>query len=272
MYKQKRNVFAGIIRWLSLAVFIASLGMLAVHLYTDYAENQAYTAMAEEFIETEEETIVIDEWATPDEQQASITYKKVNVTELHAQNREAVGWISIDGTPVNYAVMHAADNDKYLTRNANGAASATGAIFIDYSNKIDPLDANIVLYGHNMGTTKTTMFSTLVRYKQQSYYSTHPYVRFDTYLGTGIWKIFAAFQVNVYNTPFNYAQRYFLNANDFNTFVSTAKSISYFTADITPRFGDKIITLSTCDRSNYGADGRFIVMAVLVGGTLTDIR
>ena len=57
----------------------------------------------------------------------------------------------------------------------------------------------------------------------------------------------------------------FENANtekEFDKFVSTAKELSYYDTGVTPKYGDKIITLSTCD----GADDneRFVVMAVRI--------
>jgi len=34
-----------------------------------------------------------------------------------------------------------------------------------------------------------------------------------------------------------------------------------FDTGITPKYGDEILTLSTCDKSLYGDNGRFVVLA-----------
>ena len=271
----KKNVGLTIVKWTALAVFLVSSSVLGWQLYTDYKDNENYDTMATEFVDEVEEEIIIVENADETEEEGdseptvvSYVHKKVDLQSLHAKNAEAIGWISIAGTPVNYAVMQAGNNDKYLNLSATGGRSAAGAIFADAKCGFSPQDTNVTLYGHNMGRGKTTMFSSLLNYGKQSYYNAHPYIQFDTIYGTGVWKIFSAFQVDVMNTTYNYSQRQFLNKNGFDEFVATGKSMSYVSTDITPRYGDKTLVLSTCDRSKNGANGRFIVMAVLVGGTL----
>ena len=52
------------------------------------------------------------------------------------------------------------------------------------------------------------------------------------------------------------------NEEEFNKFISTVKSLAFYDTGITPQYGDKLLTLSTCE---YTLDnGRFVVCAVRV--------
>ena len=50
---------------------------------------------------------------------------------------------------------------------------------------------------------------------------------------------------------------------DYDEFINKVKKYSFYDVGITPQYGDKIITLSTCDNER-GKDYRFVVFAVSV--------
>ena len=64
--------------------------------------------------------------------------------------------------------MQAEDNDRYLRRDLNGKYLVSGTVFVDYRNGVIGEDCNYIVYGHNM--KDGTMFSSLAKYKEQSYY------------------------------------------------------------------------------------------------------
>ena len=49
---------------------------------------------------------------------------------------------------------------------------------------------------------------------------------------------------------------------DFNEFVSTCKNLAFYDTGITPKYGDKIICLSTCEYTL--TNGRLVVAAVRI--------
>ena len=51
---------------------------------------------------------------------------------LQHLNKEVCGWISLDGTKVDYPLLQSQDNVKYLDRNAFGDYTVSGSIFLDY--------------------------------------------------------------------------------------------------------------------------------------------
>lgn len=193
----------------------------------------------------------------------------INFEALYDVNPDVMGWIRIEDTEVDYPVVQAEDNDYYLKRSFEKKKSSSGVPFLDFTNVYDPMDSNLVVYGHNMGSGKTTMFSTLLRYYEEDYFLRHPVIEFDTLAGAGSWHIFSVFKFDVNNiSSFNYTQHNFGSPADFQAFIAHASAYSLYDTGITPEYGSHILTLSTCDRSVYGKTGRCVVMAVYRDGTI----
>lgn len=86
-------------------------------------------------------------------------------------NPDIIGWISIDGSNINYPVVQAEDNTKYLTAGYDGTENPAGAVFLDYDCEHDFLGKHNIIYGHNM--KDGSMFHDLVNFKKKSYYKSH---------------------------------------------------------------------------------------------------
>ena len=89
-------------------------------------------------------------------------------TKLVELNDQSVGWITIDGTAIDYPVVQGDDNSYYLTHDFNNSSSIQGSIFMDYRNQPDFSDWNNIVYGHNMDNG--SMFGALVKYRKQAFY------------------------------------------------------------------------------------------------------
>ena len=193
----------------------------------------------------------------------------IDFQSLYEVNPDVMGWIRIDDTPVDYPVVQGDDNDYYLNRSFKRSKSSSGVPFLDFTNSFDPMDSNLVIYGHNMGNGKTTMFSSLLKYYDEEYFNKHPVIEFDTVAGAGSWRIFSVFKFDVNNiSDFNYTQHNFGSLADFQAFIANAKAHSLYDCGVTPEFGSHIITLSTCDRGTYGRSGRCVIMAMYTDGTM----
>src|SRR5690625_509283 len=71
--------------------------------------------------------------------------------ELLDGNPDVTGWLTIEGTQIDYPVLQAPNNETYLTRNYYKDNSIAGSIFLDYRNDIvGSSDLNTVIYGHRM--------------------------------------------------------------------------------------------------------------------------
>lgn len=206
-----------------------------------------------------------------DEEPEDEGYVAPDFDALLAKNADIVGWLNIPDTLINYPVMQAADNYYYLYKDFNKAHLKQGSIFADYRDEISPLGRNITLYGHNMGYGRTEMFSTLVEYKNEDYNLKHSTIQFDTPEGSGRWEIAAVYQYDVSELEtYNFSKSLFSSEEDFLQFAETAQNRSLYTTGVEIKEGDRLLTLSTCDRTFHGENGRLIIVAVLRDGTLAE--
>lgn len=198
---------------------------------------------------------------------------------FYDQNPHLVGWITVPNTKINYPVVqqpkgtaeqyrdhHVTCNRKpwdlseyYLKHTFNGSCSDWGAIFVrEACNVFTPSD-NITIYGHHM--KDGSMFSGLDGYKKKSFWESHQYIYFDTLYERHVYQVIVAFKTSA-NTGQGYPYHLFDDARDeseFNEFIAAVKSLAYYDTGLSAQYGDKLITLSTCE---YSLDeGRHVVIA-----------
>ncbi len=188
----------------------------------------------------------------------------VDFDELLRMNGDTVGWLYIPGTKVNYPVVQASDNEYYLTRSFKGNAAKCGTLFLDFQNSVNPLDRNTIIFGHNMGSSSSLMFSTLTKYKKESYLNRHPTLQFDTPYLPGQWRIFAVCHVAAPQIKeYGLLRQDFISDAEFSALAAALQALSLYETDVSIPVGGRILTLVTCDRSNgYGEEGRLLVAAV----------
>ena len=179
---------------------------------------------------------------------------------LYEQNDDLFGWLRIDGTPIDYPVMHTpTDPEKYLHTNFKREYSFGGIPFIDAN--CSATSDNLLIYGHNM--LDGSMFRSLPKYESKSYWQAHPTIHFDTLYEEGEYEVLAAFYDRVYYTYENCFKFYqFIDAADeadFNNAISNFRSKALYDTGVTAAYGDKLITLVTC--AYHVEDGRFVVVA-----------
>lgn len=182
-------------------------------------------------------------------------------TLLHQKNQRLIGWVKIDDTVVDYPVMQTVNNEYYLNHNFNQEEDRNGSIFMDYQCDVVKGCDNIILYGHHMRSGK--MFGTLNKYSSKSYYEAHPVIQFDTIYEKGTYQVMYVFRSKVYSeedVTFKYYQ--FINAaseKEFNSAMNEMAALSLYDTGVTASYGDKLLTLSTCDYQE--TKGRFVVVA-----------
>ena len=103
-----------------------------------------------------------------------IEWPMVDFEGLLKINDDLVGWIYIDGTNVDYPIVHGPDNNFYLYKMFDGNYNRSGSIFMDGANSADFSDKHTLIHGHHM--KNDTMFSGLPKYKDQQFYAQHPVV------------------------------------------------------------------------------------------------
>jgi len=200
---------------------------------------------------------------TESEETESLPTIEIDFNGLMAINPDTVGWIMIPNTVISYPVVQTTNNSKYLATSFEGNRSKAGTPFANKDNSMESLDSNTIIYGHNMGTGRTDMFSTLLLYKNHDYFMANRFILFGTiYQPHGWWKVFAVIELNASNTEFHCQQIEFHDEDEFMEWIATAMTLSVHSTDVLITPQDNILTLSTCDRSRYGRNGRLIILAV----------
>ena len=98
----------------------------------------------------------------------------VDFNSLIARYPGVVAYIYGPDTKIQYPVAYTSTtNDYYLNRDLDGVPNANGSIFIEHLNAPNFSDQNTILYGHHMKSG--LMFAGLIKYKDPSYYYSHPY-------------------------------------------------------------------------------------------------
>lgn len=190
--------------------------------------------------------------------------------DLYAMNTDLVGWIKIEGTKIDYPVMQTpGSTDYYLHRSFDKEYSDRGCIYAREDCDLDDPSDNITIYGHNM--LDGSMFAALHKYEDKQFWKDNQTIFFDTLTERHVYKIFAVFKTSA-NVGEGFAYHQFVDAaneKEFDEFVSTCKDLSkkyYYDTGITPKYGDKLICLSTCEYT-LGDNSRLVVAAVRWDGT-----
>lgn len=176
---------------------------------------------------------------------------------LYYLNNDFVGWITIDDTAVNYPVMQSVDRPNfYLKRNFDKQYSDYGVPYVDEKCNLSSSN-NTIIYGHNM--KNGTMFNVLPTYQKESFYKDHKTITFNTLDTFSEYEIIAAFKIDVSTDSFLYNTYTDMNEESFEYFIENIKAKSFYDTGISAKYGDKLLTLSTCEYTFQ--DGRFVVVA-----------
>lgn len=183
--------------------------------------------------------------------EVSENYPRAYLTKfasLWEMNEDIVGWLSIDGTKVNYPVVQSDDNDYYLHKDFSKADNKHGIPFADCRVDISIPSTNIPIYSHNMKDGQ--MFGELINYQDLNYYKQHPVVNFDSLYEEGKYKIVAMFIASTLpeHAP-NFEYHNFIQANsdeELMNFANEVLSRSLIVTGVDIQPGDQLITLSTC--------------------------
>ena len=237
-YKKLRTTLIAI-----LTVVFAVSAFHIIKITHDYkTADKANTEFQERFVQEIQ--------PTNEEEKIQIPIS-IDFDALKLENSDIIGWIYCPDTPINYPVVKGKDNNQYLRTDLKGKYLVSGTIFADYRNGNVGEDSNYIVYGHNM--KNSTMFGTLVKYKEQSYYDAHPILYFLTPENNYIIELCAGTVVkrdaDIYKTT--------PNENTVTDFIAK----STFVSEVEIADGDRIITLSTCSYEFNNA--RYVLIGTL---------
>lgn len=246
-YLKNRNKI--ILLLLLIIIFVLGVGYILYYLYDSYNTKKDYADILN--------NVEIDKT----EIKETKTERMLQLEELQKENEEIIGWLEIEGTNINYPVLQTSDNEYYLTHNYKKEKASTGSIFLDKDFDLINGSSNYLIYGHR--NKSGLMFEDLIKYAKEDFYKEHTKIKFTTNKDDSIYEILSVFYSRVYykseQNVFRYY--YFVNANneqEYNDFVNNAKKVSLYDTGVTAKYGDQLLTLSTCEYSQE--DGRFAVV------------
>ena len=180
--------------------------------------------------------------------------------KLKEQNSDMVGWIKIEGTKIDYPVMQTPnDRDFYLRRGFDRQHSYYGVPYVDDLCELG--ESNIIVYGHN--TEDGKMFSNLLEYRNEDYFTGRSLIRFDTFSGFGTYQmVYVLKAIATVGNPdtFDFAQVVdFEGEEAFQEFVALCDHLKLYSTGRTLTKNDQLLVLSTCSYSKK--NGRMIIVA-----------
>ena len=260
----------GIVIGIFSVIIIACLISIFSRLYAENKEKEEFRQLAEIVTEETTDTTIEETVRKPNllkvsdcgngvqeesPMYSSTYYEPHSISELISMNSECFGWISMSETNINYPVMHTPSNpQKYLNKNFYGEYSYSGTPFLDARCSAD--STNLIIYGHHMNNG--TMFADLCNYTDNSYFTEHPTVVLETKDGAFAYSVFSVMRVKSDDDWY----RFIISETEksYEKKISYAKEKSIYNTDITPVYGQQILTLSTC--YGYNQDDRILVLAV----------
>lgn len=246
-----------------LLLLIVILAISSFFIIKEFAENKKGTDIYDELQEivieenTDIDTTNVDTEIEKSKGESSNKYNLENIAKI---NSDVVGWIKIENTNIDYPVMQ--NGDYYLHRNIYKNYSSHGTPYLAEYCNIQYSD-NLIIYGHHMNDN--SMFAQLDNYKKHSFYENHKYIKFYSYYnGKTIEKTYEvaiAFKTVVYSDKgfkyYNYTN--FSDVQELNDFIENCRKLEFYNTGIDINYGDKLITLSTCEYSQK--NGRIVVVA-----------
>lgn len=190
----------------------------AFMVYREYSIQQKDKKEFEELLEIvtpldeTNETTTHTEATIGTEPKGTVTQER-NLAPLFDRNSECIGWICIDGTNINYPVMHTPNQpQKYLRMNFDGEYSISGVPFLDARCTTD--GGTAIIYGHNM--KNGTQFSDLKKYLDNDFRRHHSTIEFETKSGVHYYTVVDVIRTDIYDEIYNR-----INSDDDTLMLST---------------------------------------------------
>lgn len=195
-----------------------------------------------------------------------------NLKAIYSENEDVVGWLTINGTAIDYPITQDSNNKYYLyNHNAYGESARYGTPFIDFRCNKFNLSKNTVIYGHHMNNN--AHFGSLDGYVDVDYFKKHPLIKYDTLTNSYTFKVYAVFYATTQSSvDGGYVFDYYnpnMSSSNFNGYIQMLKQYALYTTEAGLKADDKIITLSTCTHiydslRSGGVDTRLVVVGRLL--------
>lgn len=186
----------------------------------------------------------------------------IDFDALREMNSDIYAWIEVPGTNISYPVVQSATDDLFYNRHALDRSYFTGGtIYSQRYNTKTFADPMTVLYGHNR--SNRTMFAQLNDFADINVFKTNRYIYIYTPETVYEYAVFAAYP---HSNEHLLLCHDFSDEADFNAYFSSLSAQTLnanYRPELFPKFGDRVITLSTCYHENRMQ--RYLLQGVLTG-------
>ncbi len=150
---------------------------------------------------------------------------------------DAVGWLYIPDTAINYPIMQSDDNDFYLHHAYDGCSLKSGSIFLDYRCENRFMNPINIVYGHNM--QNGSMFAGLLSFADSAYFDSHRYGWLSTPEAVYRVDFFSCAKADMYDELYD-------GSTPINDWLSHLYNVSVVWENADFSEDDRFISLSTC--------------------------
>lgn len=242
MFKNSLKFLSRLLDYL-LLLFLIIIFLLASYMFLD--EKMVYdVAKPENFVEYK-----------PKENPLSFE-------ELKTKNDEVRAWLQIYGTSIDYPVVQAKDNVKYLNLDVFGNFSLAGSIFMDYRNDSSFKDFSTIIYGHHMA--ESAMFGDISKYSEKEYFDKYRYG--NLYIDGNNYglEVFAFIPTSINKPSISRPQK--IDKNNNEKLLKEIKKNAAIYRDVDIKENDKILIFYTC--SFKSQDDRDLLIVKVLQNTV----
>ena len=183
----------------------------------------------------------------------------IDLGELKSVNPECVGWIHMDGSPINYPVVKQRFDRSYtLTHNFSGEESVHGQVSLLFQHGGEMGARTTVLHAHHM--KDWSMFKAIVSLEEPDYLAAHPTVEFIHGGTRYIARWFAGVSYQRSN-PWPERVR-FADGADFEAWLARIASENIVPADVRPAADARLLVCCTCS-DDYPPCDRYAALAAI---------
>ncbi|MBR6212102.1 MAG: class B sortase [Bacteroidales bacterium] len=232
--------------------------MIAILIFGSYSayalwdNNQIYSEASNVQLQMQELKPVIDD----SEESGGPTFG-----QLLAINPDVRGWVTLDGTQIDFPILQGETNLSYINTDVYGKFALAGSIFLDCQNSPDFSDHYNLIYGHHMANSN--MFGDLDLYREEAFFRENTTGLLMTTNGVYALKVVALLIVSASDENiFDIAQ----NQNPEDVIQFCRQSATYCSDDM-PEPGDNLqfLAFSTC--SSDFTDARTVLITQMIQKT-----
>lgn len=181
-----------------------------------------------------------------------------SLEELMKINPDVRGWLTIDGTHIDYPVVQGETDMEYINTDVYGEFALSGSIFLDSQNKGDFSDSYSLLYGHHMANG--AMFGDIMHFVEEDYFKEHQTGRIFFIGGRNAEiDIFACMETDAYDRRIYYPE--FCDSTNIKDLLTYIQENAVRYREIGIKESDRLIGLSTCAEAE--TNGRVLIFGRL---------